>query len=374
MGQFLQSKNAIFECIATDGYYQNICEIDGRKEDLSPVALANKLAPHIFGEDKTKFFFDVTGAQGVNDAIRFFRTATGRRRWFAFDKAFHGRHGESRDSSSSNPVHWNETIRNREVICLPYPATRCELDEALDILGKVNLKDFACAIYEPVQGEGGGMRAGRYLDILEKCFHQEGIFTISDEIQSGLGRCGEWFGYQKLGFNPDAVVLSKSLGSIVPVSAFAVRKDIADDVIFPGGKISGTFPMYPVGMAAANFIIKILEEEKLVDNARNLSPLFVNLLKDAIYPFDADHPVKLGSYCKVDGIGFYRSIKFFRRTGYPDEALRDSINEKLRDNGVWTYSASKSFPAIRFTPPLVSTKKDLSFLAGTIHKVTRSLG
>lgn len=354
----------ITSSINTDCYARSLLTVDGEQMEVSAPALKRRLAPHTFGQENTMCFPDVTGALGVDDAIRYFRTVTGKKAWISFDKAFHGRHGESRDSSNSNPVHWNEAPRNPHTYFLTYPETEADLQKCINELNYIPLSDCACVSYEPVQGEGGGMRVGNYLKDLEQILHAEGIYSISDEIQSGLGRCGEWFGYQNLGLKPDAIILGKSLGTIVPVSCLVLKKEINDIYDFPKGKISGTFPGYNVGMAAANFVMRIYEEEDIVGNARSLSPKFDKMLRESIQPYDT---------LKVDGMGMYRSIKFYDKNGNPDPKMRDLVNLKLRELGVWTYPASKSFPAIRFTPPLVSSLQNLEFLKDAIFRATRGM-
>ena len=366
--------------MGTDFYYKNSIEHDGKIIELTPVALAERMAPHIFGTENTIFGFQSTGSEGVDLAIRYFRTITEKRCWISMEKAFDGRHGESRDSSDSNPVHWDEAGRNGDVFFLPFPETHEDLKRAKERLNNIPLKDCACLIYEPVQGEGGGMRVGWYLRELEEILKKEGVFSISDEIQAGLGRCGTWFGYQQLGLNPDAVVMGKSMGSGIPVSVIGIKRDIVGKKPFPPGKISGTFTMCPMEMAMANITMHIYEEEKIVENAAKLSPLFDKYLKDAIESVDDE---KTKHKYILDGIGLYRSIKPFRKPDVvgdlfgiqptADKDQRDKLVEKLRELGVWTLGASKNYPAVRLTPPLISTESNLKFLADMLAKAIRSV-
>ena len=381
MERFWQNaQNHLTVTMGTDFFYKNGLNLTfpdngGRDRyeyiNVSPVDLAQRLAPHIFGAENTIFGFQSTGAEGINLAIRYFRTITEKRYWISLEKAFHGRHGESRDSSDSNPVHWNEAERNGNVFFLPFPETYEDLKKAKEQLKGIPLKDCACFIYEPVQGEGGGMRVGWYLRELEEILKKEGVFSISDEIQAGLGRCGAWFGYQQLGLNPDAVVIGKSLGSGVPVSAIGIKRDAIGKKLFMPGKVSGTFSMSPVGMAAANITMHIYEEEKIVENAAKLSPLFDKLLREAIEPFNENDC--FNPYFKLDGIGLYKSIKPFTFSGNSDRDKRDKLVEKLRELDVWTLGASKNYPAVRLTPPLVSTESNLKFLADQVAKAIRSV-
>lgn len=368
-------KQAITVTMGTDFFHSNRTllrerALDFEEIDLSPVALAERLAPHIFGKDNTIFGFQSTGAEGINLAIRYFRTITGKRCWISLEKAFHGRHGESRDCSDSNPNHWSENGRNGDVYFLPFPETHEDLKRAKERLNSIPLKDCACFIYEPVQGEGGGMRVGNYLRELEKILKGDGLYSISDEIQAGLGRCGKWFAYQQLGLDPDAVVIGKTLGNGIPVSAVGIKRNIVSNNPFPPGKVSGTFSMSPIGIAAANITMFIYEDEKIVENAATLSPMFDNLLFQAIAPFNENNG--LTPCFKIDGIGFYKSIKPYDLSGRPNKFRRDKLVEKLREFNVWTLGASRAYPAVRLTPPLVSKESDIKFLCEQVAKAIRS--
>src|SRR3989338_7293942 len=135
--------------IATDFYYKNDMWISRNtgvgdsvklsRIELSPVALAKRLSPHIFGEANTTFGFHATGAQAVNIAIRFFREVTRKPYVIAFEKGFHGRDGESRDVSSSNPVHWDDAPRSGNVFFLPYPETHRDYLRAVEMLNDIPL-------------------------------------------------------------------------------------------------------------------------------------------------------------------------------------------------------------------------------------------
>lgn len=371
-----QAKRLITTTMGTDFFYKNrfvVGDFPNDEDDieLSPVALAKRLAPNLFGEKNTVFGFHTSGTQAVNIPIRFFRTVTGKPFLISFEKDFHGRDGESRDVSDSNPMHWDETPRSGSVFFLPYPETHDDFKRTVEKLNGIPLRKCAAMIYEPVQGEGGGMRVGWYLRDFETLLKKEGVASISDEVQAGLGRCGTWWGYQQLGLDPDAVVIGKSLGSGHPVSAVGFRRDRCDIGAFPPGKVSGTFSMNPVGMAAANFTMQIYKEEKIVEKAAASSELFDILLRKAIAPFD-EHDA-LAPYYVADGIGLYRSIKPYTFDGKPDREKRERLIWRLRELGVWTAKASRSFPAIRLTPPLVATEEELKFLADAVAKAIRSV-
>lgn len=377
MEQFWERAKAaqvITAMMGTDFFYENRIGAPYHPDEvfeLSPVALAKRLAPYCFGINNTAFGFHVTGAQAVNLAIRFFRTVTGKPYVISLEKAFHGRDGESRDVSDSNPIHWNEMPRSDHVFFLPYPEIMEDFQRAQEKLNALPLKQCAAFIYEPIQGEGGGMRVGRFLPELESILRGEGVHSVSDEIQAGLGRCGAWWGYQKIGCHPDAIVMGKSLGSGHPISAVAFRRDRCDIGALPQGKISGTFSMSPVSIAAANFTMHIYEQERIVEQAAKTGRIFDSLFVKTVMKANVmrrDRPALwLG-----DGTGLYRSIKAYADNA-PSREKRDRLIAALRARGVWTLGASLAFPAVRITPPLNISREELALLAERIGNAIASV-
>lgn len=346
----------------------------------SPVSLANRLAPLFFGEEDTGFRFKVSGTEATSDAIRDCRTVTRKPFVFAFDRGFHGRYGEAKDASSSNPTHWKEAPRDGLTFFLPYPET----DEDYKILmekltgGDYPLDEFACAIYEPIQGEGGGMRIGTYLQAVDLFLKEQNIITIGDEIQTGLGQCGAWFTSRLLGADPDILIIGKSPGyGFSPIYIGGYRKNKLDISKIPRSKVGGTSTMGVMQIVVAHVVLSVFEQCNIMKRADRAGALLSDALRSTVAPFDKDDGG--GKFCKIDGMGLFRSIKplIFRgmRGGIPryqpDKAAVKRINRRLRELGILTLTAARE-EAIRLSPPLIIDDQGITHLAEAVGAAIRS--
>ena len=115
-------------------------------------------------------------------------------------------------------------------------------------------------LLEPVQGEGGVNAATpEYFGAVRRLCDERGVLMIVDEVQTGLGRTGRWFGFQHLGVTPDVVTMAKALGNGVPMGACWARADVAD--AFVPGDHATTFGGQPLATAAARAVLRVMEEE-----------------------------------------------------------------------------------------------------------------
>ncbi len=128
-----------------------------------------------------------------------------------------------------------------------------------------------CAVMiEPVQGEGGVNPADHeFMTGLRELCDEEGLLLIADEVQTGMGRTGRWFGYQHYGVEPDIMTLAKALGSGMPVGAMVARRSAAESLV-PGTHAS-TFGGNPLACSAALATIQAIEEESLLAECRRKS-------------------------------------------------------------------------------------------------------
>jgi predicted acetylornithine/succinylornithine family transaminase len=134
------------------------------------------------------------------------------------------------------------------------------MDSALDptVVGAVLL--------EPVQGEGGVHPAGAaYFRGVRQMCDERGVLFMVDEVQTGLGRTGKWFGFQHYGVQPDVVTMAKALGNGVPIGACWARADVAD--AFVPGDHGSTFGGQPLATAAARAVLRVMEADDLPAHA-----------------------------------------------------------------------------------------------------------
>ncbi|HWE55492.1 MAG TPA: acetylornithine transaminase [Acidimicrobiales bacterium] len=129
-----------------------------------------------------------------------------------------------------------------------------------DELARAIDPSVAAVLLEPVQGEGGVNPAGaEYFAAVRRICDERGLLMMVDEVQTGLGRTGAWFGFQHYGVRPDVVTMAKALGNGVPIGACWARQDVAD--AFQPGDHATTFGGQPLAARAAQAVLAVMEEE-----------------------------------------------------------------------------------------------------------------
>jgi len=221
-------------------------------------------------------------------------------------------------------------------------------------LKKAINKNTAAFMVEPVQGEAGiNIPPKGFLRKAAALCKENNVLFIADEIQSGLGRTGKMFAYEHEGIRPDGVIIGKALsGGFYPVSAFLSDSEVMS--VFNPGDHGSTFGGNPLGMAVAREALKVLVEEKLVENSAKLGPWFMGELK----------AMKYKSIKKVRGQGLFIGLVLDRPARPYCEALmaEGMLCKETHEN------------VIRFAPPLVITKKELNMALRKINKVFKKLG
>ncbi len=137
-----------------------------------------------------------------------------------------------------------------------------------DALASALDPSVAAVLLEPVQGEGGVNPAGaEYFQEVRRLCDERGILFMVDEVQTGLGRTGEWFGFQHYGVRPDVVTMAKALGNGVPIGACWARDDVAG--AFGPGDHATTFGGQPFAASAARAVLSVMEAEDVPRLARD---------------------------------------------------------------------------------------------------------
>lgn len=231
----------------------------------------NAVAP-MSGEKKSALF--TTGAEAVENAIKYARCHTGRSDVIAFHGAFHGRTLLGMALTGKVlPYKAGFGPMPAGIWHVPYPVEHKGISvedsiHAIELLFKCDVEPsrVAAIIIEPVQGEGGFYVAPKELMVrLRKLCDEHGIVFIADEIQSGFGRTGKWFAMEHFGVEPDLVTVAKSLAGGFPLSGVVGRAKIMD-APEPGG-IGGTYAGNPVACAAALGVFDAFEQEGLMAKA-----------------------------------------------------------------------------------------------------------
>ncbi len=221
-----------------------------------------------------------------------------------------------------------------------------------DELEKVINKNTAAFLVEPIQGEGGvivppeGFLKKAY-DICKK----NNVLFIADEIQSGLGRSGKLFAFEYEGIRPDAVIIGKALsGGCYPVSAVLSDKEFLG--VFNPGDHGSTFGGNPLAAAVARESIKVLLEEKLIENSFNMGKYF----RDGLAKIKSKH-IK-----EIRGKGLFIGVELKQEA---NGARR--FCEALMKRGILCKETHEN--VIRFAPPLVIKKEEIDWALPIIEEV-----
>jgi acetylornithine/N-succinyldiaminopimelate aminotransferase len=209
-----------------------------------------------------KVFFCNSGAEANEAAIKLGRKVGGRGRHVVVSAygSFHGR--------TLATLHATGQPEKHEVF-QPLPeGFRHVAWQDLDALEAALDPSVTAVLLEPVQGEGGVNPAtAEYFQGVRRLCDERGVLFIVDEIQTGLGRTGEWFGFEHFGVRPDVVTLAKALGNGVPIGACWARDEVAE--AFRPGDHATTFGGQPLAAAAARKVLEVMEREDVPRRARD---------------------------------------------------------------------------------------------------------
>jgi len=224
--------------------------------------LARAISEHSFGG---KCFFCNSGAEAVEAAIklaRLYKQAEGRYKIITMLDSFHGRTMAAITATGQEKYH-------KGYLPLLPGFSHVPMND-LDAVAAAADEETCAVMVEPVQGEGGiNVAADAFMTGLREFCDDSGILLIADEVQSGMGRTGEWFGYQHYGIEPDIMTLAKALGSGMPIGAMTASAEVAASLV-PGTHAS-TFGGSPLACAAALATFRTIEQEDLLTTCHRTS-------------------------------------------------------------------------------------------------------
>lgn len=233
-------------------FQSNAVALDVRAEAAEQLT---RIAP----EGLDRVFFVNSGAEANENALRMALMATGRKKVLALTRGFHGR------TAAAAAVTWNSdrwygfTTKPFEVDFIP----RDDVDAARKMIDQ----SIAAVIFEPVQGVAGAYDlSNEFIETLRSETAKHGAILIADEVQSGMGRCGQFFGVQAHRINPDIITSAKALGGGIPCGAVLCTEDIA--ARFGTGDLGSTFGGGPIAAAAITATIQGILAEHLLANVR----------------------------------------------------------------------------------------------------------
>jgi 4-aminobutyrate aminotransferase len=310
-------------------------------------------------------FFGNSGAEAVEGALKLARYVTGRQGIIAFGGAFHGRTlGAVSVTSSSARYRERYHPLLPSVYHAPYPycyrcpfgceASSCALpcltylEEMLRHL--ITPGEVAAIIIEPVLGEGGYVPApASFLEGVRRLCDEHGILLIFDEVQSGMGRTGDWFAAQSYGITPDILTVAKGIASGFPLSALVSRHDIMSR--WPSGAHGTTFGGNPVSCAAAIGTIETIRAEALLLRCRERGATALARLR----ALQERNPA-IGD---VRGLGLMIGVELVQSDGKPAGLLCERLLEECLKRGLIIINCGPERNIVRFIPPLTISDAEL---------------
>jgi acetylornithine/N-succinyldiaminopimelate aminotransferase len=318
-------------------FYSNLVYSEARARAAAKLI---SIAP----ESLSKVFFCNSGTEANENAMRLARLRTGREKIITFSGGFHGRTADSisatflgkyREIGKPNvPGHLQAEFGDIESV-------RALADETV-----------AAIMLEPIQSMAGVRMAPPqfFLDLRELC-DQRGIVLIYDEVQTGVGRTGEWFFADSdagAGVVPDIITLAKALGSGIPVGACLVNEQVAMQI--KENDLGTTFGGGMIAMAAVNATLEAIENDGMLENVKTVEAYLRERLK------------KVEQVVSVRGNGFLLGLEF--------SAKAKLIHEQLLERKIITGTSSDP-NVLRLLPPLCLKRSEVDLF---VEKLIEVLG
>ncbi|MAO93465.1 MAG: 4-aminobutyrate--2-oxoglutarate transaminase [Rhodospirillaceae bacterium] len=316
------------------------------------VTLAERLNALVPSSEPMKTIFVTTGAEALENSIKIARASTGRNAVIAFTGGFHGRTFMGMALTGKvAPYKLGFGSMPADVFHAPFPVemhgvTEADSMAALDKLFKADVDPnrVAAIVIEPVQGEGGFYVAPvSFMKSLRALCDQHGILLIVDEVQTGFARTGKMLAVEHYGIEPDMVTMAKSLAGGFPLAAVTGKAKIMDGPA-PGG-LGGTYGGNPLGIAAANAVLDVIDEEKLCDRANSLGQRLkqrLESLRDSV-PEIVD----------IRGPGFMNAVEFNDvKTNLPSADFANRVRAKALEKGLILLTCGVHGNVIRFLAPI----------------------
>ena len=298
----------------------------------------SRLLPSSFG----KIFLQNSGTEAVEVALKIARKISKRAEFLAFLNSFHGR------TLGSLSVTGNEKYR-RAFEPLPY-RVRFAPFNAVEQVDKLVTEDLAAVIVEPVQGEGGVNPAKpEFLKALRQVTRERNVLLIFDEVQTGFGRTGSVWAFERYGVEPDIFTAGKAIAGGLPIGIAVVRREFGD--VFEPGEHGSTFAGNPLVMAAARAGVEVLLTENVPNRARELGERFMKMLEDEV---GTSRQV-----LRIKGLGLMIGIELKRRA--------EPYVDRLINHGLLASVAGGT--TIRLLPPYCINDDDMNLAINALKSV-----
>ena len=309
------------------------------------------------------FFFSNSGAEAIEGAIKLARQVTGRPNIIVFQGSFHGRTVGTMSLTTSKTIYragYQPLMPG--VFVAPYPyayrygweseQTSSWCLEELDFLflSQTAPQETAGILIEPVLGEGGYVvPPTSFLRGLRERCNQYGIMLIIDEIQSGFGRTGRWFGYEHFNVTPDIMTIAKGLASGLPLSGVISRLEFMNK--WTPGSHGGTYGGNALAAAAGVATIQAMRDENMLGNANERGLQLMTGLRHLQEEFP-----EIGD---VRGLGLMIGTEFRTPDRKPDKTRAKVVQQACLKRNLLILTCGTWDNVIRWIPPLIVTSNQV---------------
>jgi len=296
--------------------------------------LQSEVAKQIINQSKCEnynLFMCNSGAEANENALQVASFHTNRSRVIAFKNSFHGR------SNAALGITDNKKIKSK--LNKLIDVTFIDFNDKKGFLNEISKNDVCAVIFESIQGVGGlDQPSTNFIKFISELCKKYSTCVIADEVQSGFGRTGDFFAYQKHDIKPDIISMAKGMGNGFPVGGVLIKNNIKSEF----GMLGTTFGGNHLACSAVLAVLKTINEEKLMTNSKEIENYFRMKIS------------KIKSVKKIKGRGLMLGLEF----DFEAAELRKNLifKHKIFTGG----SANKNL--LRILPPLNIEKKHIDIL------------
>lgn len=321
---------SVQEQVAKLGFYSNAIQNTLQEE------LAQKLG-ELSGCEDYNLFLCNSGAEANENALKVASFMTNKSRVIAFKNSFHGRTSAAVAATDNHKI--NAPLNQQQEV------TFIELGDLDTVQSELQKGDVCAVIIEFIQGVGGlDESTTEFYEGLGALCKVHGAFLIADEVQSGYGRTGDFFAFQKYNVNPDLISIAKGMGNGFPIGGILLHPNIEAK----HGMLGTTFGGNHLACAAGLAVLDVLKEESLLENAKQTGTLLADQLKT------------IPQVKNIKGRGLMLGVEF----DFPIKELRSKL---LFEDLIFTGSASNP-NLLRILPPLCITIHDFKPFVQALKK------
>lgn len=303
------------------GFYSNAIQNPIQEE------LADRLGKQSGCEDYNLFMCS-SGAEANENALKMASFITGKSRVIAFNNSFHGRTSAAVATTDNQKI--NAPINKQQKV------TFLAFEDLENFKIEIEKGDVCGVILEAIQGVGGlDEPTTEFYQQIAKVCKDNGVVLIADEVQSGFGRSGKFFGFQHHAIQPDIISIAKGMGNGFPVGGVLIHESITASY----GMLGTTFGGNHLACAATLAVLEVLESENLIENAARLGHYFKSLAET------------IPQVKKIKGRGLMLGLEF--------DFEVSELRKKLIYNQFMFTGGSSNKNLIRFLPALNITEKDI---------------